>query len=168
VYCDGEPEVYPQARRSPPFFRHADPPVAAPPRISWDTRITARVRWGSVYFGTNYKMYEHRPPARINSPIGLDYTYRDQAGQVINLSDYVAVYLSLKRQGSAEETFVAEFDGSKSLGRVKYDFAYLLEGVYTAQFVVVDANSKSRWGDPAEIRAVKNVSDLGLDELMQY
>lgn len=143
-------------------------PVAALPFIEWNTKISVEVKWGNLAFNTNYKMYEHRPPVRMNSPQDFKYTFRNQYGAAISLADYTAVYVSVKRQNDVEDTMAAQFDDIAA-GKVKFTgFSFVSEGLYHVQFVVVDAVGTPRWGDPAQVRAAKNTPDLAADELMVY
>lgn len=141
-------------------------PIAPLPFVEWNTKISVEVKWGNLRYETNYKMYEHRLPVRLNSPQALKYTFRDQYGNAINLSLYTAAYVAVKRQDDVEETFAATITDVLG-GKVQYDnHAFEVEGIHHIQFVVSDAGGTMRWGDPAQVNAAKNVPDLAAGELM--
>ena len=155
--------------RMPVRLLVAGPTATNPPRITWATRTSAYVKWGKKYFSPEPKMYEHRPPARMNSPHQFFYTFRDQDLNVIDLTDYTVVYFTVKRQDDNYESFEATFDGSKTLGKVKFaTYSFTHEGLYNVQFVVADSVGQKRWGDPAQVTVVKNVDDLTTSELMNF
>lgn len=170
AWVDDGGEFYPRPRRrfSPRLFDL--PPEAAPlPFVRWQSKISTYVRWGNLYYGTNYKMYEHRPPVRMGSPQDFFYTYRNQDAAVVNLTEYTGVYVVMKRQGDMYETRSAEFDGDKTLGKVKYSgWIFATDGIQWVQFVVYDNTGAYRYGDPAQVRVVKNVVNLATDEVMEW
>jgi hypothetical protein len=153
---------------------HKTEPMRGPPSagirsaISWDGPVNVKISWGSVFWEGNYKMYEHRQPVRMSDPQVVSYRYRDQDGVTIDLTNYVAVYLLVKYQNAVYETAVGRFE-DKVAGKVAFDdYVFQFNGIWVLQFVSVDGLNKTRHGDPAQVKVVKNTEDLVGEELMPY
>lgn len=113
-------------------------------------------------------MIQYRTLVRINTAQKIKYTFKDQNGAVINLTDYVSAFLEVKRQGDTFDTVDANITnaigGQVEVSTLVFDTA----GVWEIQFYVMDAGGNTVFGEPIRFRAVLNVEDAALNELLPY
>lgn len=136
-------------------------------QVSWSGHTNLNITWS----GGSMTPYPYN--VRTDCPQDFLYTFKKppRPFTVIDLSapvDYQTVVLRLKPEGGEFEEVGAEF-ASKAAGTVKLlDHVFATPGVWTAQFVCLDADENELPGYPILFRVVKNVNDLGLDELPQW
>jgi hypothetical protein len=116
-------------------------------------------------------MKKHLYPVRANTPQRFEYTFRDQANAVIDISDYDNCYLMVKRQGDAYDPadwmIVAEKDVGTP-GKVFYDGFAFGDGEWVAQFKVQLGTGEAIYGEPLRLKVVLNIEDLAPDDLPEY
>lgn len=109
-------------------------------------------------------------PIRLNTPQVIGpYTFVDQDGVVIPLDDYVSCMLELKKQGVIYDSIASVILTPASEGKVKLaSYTFVAQGIWDLQFYVTDGSGNRVFGEPLQIRVVKNVEDLSLSELAKY
>lgn len=111
---------------------------------------------------------EYRTPVRMNVPQDIRYIFRDPDQVIIDLSAYTSVVLETKLQGAVYSTVTAAFDGAKTTGAVRVaSLSFTTAGVWDLQFVADDGTNKL-FGEPVQIKVVRNVENLDLNQLPQY
>lgn len=113
-------------------------------------------------------MKQNRIPVRRNAAQSLEYTFLDEDGAAVNLSNAQSLYCELKLEGSVYSRVNAALDGPASGGSVTAPFTPDTVGVWTAQFFAEDSLGNRIPGEPVRFKVVKNVEDLGLSELPSY
>jgi hypothetical protein len=114
-------------------------------------------------------MIQYPKPVRKTTSEPFIYTFKDENGVVIDLSNAQSLYLELKVQGQLFQTVPASFMGSPPLGTLTAGPTTLpVSGIWTAQFFAVDSLGNRCIGEPIRFRVVDNVEDLALDGLLNY
>jgi hypothetical protein len=106
-------------------------------------------------------------PVRNNVPQSLVYAYTDQNGNVIDLGNYVSVFVEIKQQDTIYSKLPAAFE-SQVDGLVACTYTFVGVGVWTVQFLCVDGGGNELFGEPIQITVVPNTEDLALSQLPNY
>lgn len=113
-------------------------------------------------------MIEYRKKIRRQTPQTIQYTFKDHNKSIIPLTDYAVVVIEAKCQDQVMIATDAEFQ-DKSLGTViSYRFKFPTIGVWDVQFYCVDHYGDRLYGEPLQLRVVKNVDDLDAGEITNY
>lgn len=97
------------------------------------------------------------------------YTYHDETGSIIDLTNYNPFFLEVKLQGQVYTIAAASVVGSPTSGVVQSAlFLVAGIGVWTVQFFAVDAFSNKLPGELLIFTVVPNVDDLALTQLPNY
>ncbi len=131
--------------------------------IIWTGTTNQIINWS----GGN-GMIQYRIPIRSNVPQLLQYTFKDQSGSPINLSNYVIAALEIELQGTAFLAFGASITNSAA-GQVQYsNYTFATTGVWTVQFRVMDIAGNRLYGEPVQFTVVPNVEDMTGSQLLSY
>lgn len=150
-----------------PWQQPALPPhPTAPsfPDILW-TGITNQ----SLVWEGGSGMIQYRQAVRLNVRQELRYTFKDENGVVIDLTNYISAQLQVKLLGSAWEFVGGDFAAPLTDGRVFCLFqAFTIPGKWCAQFVAEDGTGYRLFGDILTFRVTDNVEDLAIGDLPYY
>lgn len=103
-----------------------------------------------------------------NTPQSLTYTFLDQNKNVLNLSNYVSVWLELKLYGQVYIVVPASFS-NQTLGVVTTPFyTFTSPGVWDVQFYCLDGTNNKLYGESLQIVVKPNVDDLALTQNMYF
>lgn len=113
-------------------------------------------------------MKQFRKIVRVGNIVLFKYEFIDQDRVTIDLTPYTTVRLHVKCQGIPYAEVDGEFDGAKTLGKVKCPYTCETEGIWDAQFVAFTAAGEALYGEIIQFRAAINVNDLALNQLPNY
>lgn len=135
--------------------------------VAFTGRTNTLLEWEGPAGSTT--MQQHRYPVRKATPQEVKYTFRDQNGTAIPLTDYVSVLIYVKRQGAvAAEPLEADFL-DQDAGSVVYDgLPFTTVGEWAVQFVALDAYDVPLYGEPLRLKVVGNLADLSATELPEF
>lgn len=114
---------------------------------------------------------QYRIPIRRNVPQAIGpYTFKDQNGNIIPLTNYITFNCEVKVQGALYQILAAQLTGLPATGQVQTinPFAFPSVGTWDVQFVCIDGSGNNLYGEPIQINVVPNVDDLALTQLPVY
>ncbi len=130
--------------------------------ISWTGITNLVITWVE----DNNVVKRYAIPVQNDVSQTLNYTFKDQSNNIINLSTYVSVVLEIKRQGVIFTTQNATFISLGTNGQVQCT-PVLPDGVgvWNFQFVCIDGSGNKLYGEILQVIVIHNVSDLALTQL---
>lgn len=122
-----------------------------------------------IWDGDLLHMIQYRIPVRLNTPQYIQYTFKDETGAVIDLSDFGGVVMQMKLDGQLFASISAAYSFPRTLGQVYMNYSFAQIGTWAIQFLVQNnQNETELFGEPVQFRVVPNVENLSLGQLPIY